>query len=71
MNLLHRLSLVVFVLVAPPLLTAVFYIGSKYLLQATRRAIAPEVLWYAAAIEFAIFFFMAVLEARSRWNTQD
>jgi hypothetical protein len=70
MNLLRRFFLVVFVLVAPPLMTAAFYGGSKYFLRTTHRVIAPDVLWYAAAVELAIFFIVAVLEARSRWNTQ-
>jgi hypothetical protein len=67
MSIVRRLSLVGFVLVAPPLLTALFYIGSQTLLHATSRTIEPEFLWYAAMIELPVFFVFAVLEAKNRW----
>lgn len=67
MCILRRFSLFAFVLVAPPLTTAFLYAVSIALLHATRRAIEPQFLLYAAAIELPVFFFFAVLEARSRW----
>ena len=67
MNVLRRFSLVGFVLVAPPLLTGLFYVGSQFLLRATSRTIEPQVLWYAAAIELPVFFVFAVLEVWNRW----
>jgi hypothetical protein len=67
MSVLRRLSLVGFVLVAPPLMTGLFYVGSKFLLHATSRTIEPQILWYAAVIELPVFFVFAVLEAWSRW----
>jgi hypothetical protein len=67
MNALRRLSLVGFVLVAPPLLTGLLYVASHTLLHATNRVIQPEILWYAAAIELSVFFVFAVLEAWNRW----
>ncbi|HEY3636685.1 MAG TPA: hypothetical protein VGK90_00940 [Rhizomicrobium sp.] len=67
MNVLRRVSLIGFVLVAPALMTAVLYVIAVTLLHATNRVIAPEILWYAAAIELPVFFFVAVLEAKNRW----
>ncbi|HTT83028.1 MAG TPA: hypothetical protein VMF67_06085 [Rhizomicrobium sp.] len=67
MSIVRRLSLIGFVLVAPPLLTCLLYVGSQTLLHATNRVIEPEFLWYAAMIELPVFFVFAVLEARSRW----
>ncbi|HEX3431819.1 MAG TPA: hypothetical protein VHT03_13140 [Rhizomicrobium sp.] len=64
---LRKLSLVGFVLALPPLMTAVLYLASVSLLHATQRVIDPQILWYAAAIELAVFFFFAVLEAKNRW----
>lgn len=61
-----RFSLVAFALVAPPVTTAVLYAASVTLLRATDRVIAPQFLWYAAAIELPVFFFVAVLEAKNR-----
>jgi len=45
------MTLLGFVLVAPPAMTALLYAMSEVLLVATHRAIDPRVLWYAAAIE--------------------
>ncbi len=67
MNAVRRLSLIGFALLAPLLMTALLYAASQTLLQATNRVIQPEILWYAAAIEFPVFFVFAVLEARNRW----
>jgi hypothetical protein len=60
-------SLIGFVLVAPPLMTALLYVVAQTLLHATNRAIQPEILCYAAAIELPVFFVFAVLEAWNRW----
>ena len=65
---LKRLLLVIFVLAAPVILTGLLYLGTGALLAATNRVIDPQIVQYAAAIEFAVFFFIAVLEARSRWS---
>jgi hypothetical protein len=67
MSVLRRLWLVGFVLIAPPLMTALLYVASQTLLHATNRIIQPEILWYAAAIELPVFFVFAVLEAWNRW----
>jgi hypothetical protein len=67
MRTVRRLSLLGFVVLVPPLLTALLYAASVVLLHATRRMIDPQVLWYAAAIELPVFFFFAVLEAKNRW----
>ncbi|HZP12976.1 MAG TPA: hypothetical protein VFB36_11200 [Nevskiaceae bacterium] len=65
---IRRLFLLLFVLAAPPLLTAGLYVGSQYLLRVTNRTIDPRVLTYAAVVEFVVFFWVAILEARSRWS---
>lgn len=67
MSVLRRLSLIGFVLIAPPVMTALLYVASQALLHATNRVIEPEFLWYAAAIELPVFFVFAVLEAWNRW----
>ncbi len=65
---LKRLMLVIFVLVVPAILTALLYYGTVALLAATNRVIDPNIITYAAVAEFAAFFFIAILEARSRWS---
>jgi hypothetical protein len=65
---LKRALLVIFVLVAPPLLAGLLYLGTGALLAATNRVIDPKVIQDAAVVEFVIFFFFAVLEAKSRWS---
>jgi hypothetical protein len=65
---LKRLLLLIFVLAVPPILTAFLYYGTFALLGATNRVIDPQIVQYAAVGEFAIFFLIAVLEARSRWS---
>ena len=67
MNVLRRLWLVGFVLIAPPLMTILLYVVSQTLLHVTNRVIQPEILWYAAAVELPVFFVFAVLEAWNRW----
>lgn len=65
---LKRLMLVIFVLAAPVILTALLYYGTFALLAATNRVIDPQIVQYAAVGEFIVFFFVAILEARSRWS---
>ena len=67
---LKRLMLVIFVLAAPPILTALLYYGTFALLAATNRVIDPQIVQYAAIGEFIVFFLAAFLEARSRWSAQ-
>ena len=67
MHVMRRAWLVVFSLTVPAILTALMYIGSKYLLYATSRTVDPKVFWYAAAVELPVFFFVAVLEVKDRW----
>ena len=65
---LKRLLLVIFVLAMPVILTGLLYLGTNALLAATNRVIDPEIIRYAAAIEFVVFFFIAVLEVKGRWS---
>ncbi|MBI3677247.1 MAG: hypothetical protein HY243_11610 [Proteobacteria bacterium] len=65
---MRRLGLILFVLVAPAALTWLMYRGSVFVLAATSRTIDPEVLNYAAVIEFVVFTWVAILEARARWS---
>jgi hypothetical protein len=67
MTMVRRLSLLGFVLIAPPVATALMYGGTHVLLGATHRIIDPQIVWYAAMVELPVFFFFAVLEARDRW----
>ena len=67
MTALRRLSLFGFVVIAPPVMTALLCGASWFLLIATHRVIDPRVLWYAAAIELPLFLLFAVLEAKNRW----
>lgn len=67
MIVLRRMTLLGFVLVAPPAITALLYAMSEVLLVATHRVIDPRVLWYAAAIELPVFLLFAALEAKNRW----
>ncbi len=65
---LKRVVLVIFVLVAPVILAGLLYYGTVALLAATNRVIDPNIITYAAVVEFAAFLFIAILEARSRWS---
>jgi hypothetical protein len=65
---LKRLLLVIFVLVGPPLLTALLYWGTGALLIGTNRVIDPEIVRLAAGVEFMAFLLVAVLEAKDRWS---
>lgn len=65
---LKRLMLAIFVLATPVVLTGLLYLATNALLAATNRVIDPQVVQYAAAIEFVVFFLIALSEARSRWS---
>jgi hypothetical protein len=65
---LKRLALVIFVLAGPALLTVLLYWATGALLAATNRVIDPQIVRLAAIVEFAAFFFVAVLEAKDRWS---
>ena len=65
---LKRLWLIIFVLVAPVFMTVLLNWATRALLAATNRVIDPQILQYAAITEFAIFFFVAFLEAKNRWS---
>jgi hypothetical protein len=67
MTALRRIWLIGFVLIAPPLMTALLFAASQALLHATNRIIAPRLLWYSAAVELPVFLVFAVLEAKNRW----
>ena len=67
MAVLRRIWLIGFVLIAPPLLTALLFAASQALLRATKRIIEPQLLWYSAAVELPVFLVFAVLEAKNRW----
>lgn len=64
----RKAFLIVFFLVAPPLLTIAFYVASKYLLAATNRTISELTLDFLAIGEIAFFYLGAFLEVRSLWS---
>jgi hypothetical protein len=65
---LKRLFLVIFVLVAPVAFSAAIYFGALALLRATNRVIDPQILQAVAVGGFAVFFLLAILEAKARWS---
>ncbi|MGN6515218.1 MAG: hypothetical protein ACTHLR_05185 [Rhizomicrobium sp.] len=65
---LKRLFLVIFVLGGPLAISAALYFGSLALLQATNRVIDPEIMQAVAVGGFAVFFLLAVYEAKARWS---
>jgi hypothetical protein len=67
---LKRLLLVILVLAVPAALTALLYWGTSALLTATNRVIDPQIVRLAAMVEFAAFFFVALLEAKDRWSAK-
>jgi hypothetical protein len=67
MVVLRRLLLIVITLAVPVVLTAALYAATIYLLHATDRTVDPKVLYYSAIGEFAVFLFLMILDARSRW----
>ncbi|HEY2070775.1 MAG TPA: hypothetical protein VGG48_14565 [Rhizomicrobium sp.] len=64
---LRRGLLIIFVLAVPAILTGLLYYGTLALLAATNRVIDPDYVKSAAGVEFAVFTFIAILEARGRW----
>jgi len=64
---LRRLFLILLVPAVPFALTAALYAATIYLLHATDRTVDPRVLYYSAIGEFAVFLFLMILDARSRW----
>ena len=64
---LRRIFLLVIVLALPVAMVALFYIGTVFGLHATNRTIDPNVLRYSSMIEYVVFLFVAILEARNRW----
>jgi hypothetical protein len=64
---MRRTVLIVLTVTVPFLLTYLLDLGSQYLLTATSRTIDPQILRYASGAELLAFFFVAVLEAKSRW----
>ena len=67
MVVIRRLLLIVLMFAVPAVVTAAIYVLSIFLLQATNRTIEPQVLHYAAIVEYAAFLFLAFLEVRNRW----
>ncbi len=65
---IRRILLVLAVLVLPALLTWLTYQITEYALYVTQRVIDPFYTEGAAVIEFAVFTFIAFLEARERWS---
>jgi len=64
---LRRLFLVLFVFAVPAAMAAAFYYGALAVLAATHRTIDPEFLKYICLAGFAVFVFLAILEAKDRW----
>jgi type III secretory pathway component EscS len=67
MRVMRRLLLIAIVLAAPVAAVAAIYFVSVAMLQATNRTIEPQVLHYSAVAEYAVFLFLAVIEAKNRW----
>ena len=65
---LKRLFLVIFVLAFPAAISAGVYFGALALLAATNRVIDPQIIQAVAIGGVAVFFFLAVLEAKARWS---
>jgi len=67
MLIVKRLLIVVMVLVVPAVLTGLSYEAAEFVLFKTNRYIDPETVRLVTMIELAIFFFVALLDARARW----
>lgn len=67
MLIVKRLFILITMLVVPVLLTAASYKLAQFVLFKTHRYIDPETIQIVTIIEFAIFFFIALLDARERW----
>lgn len=63
----RRLLIVIMVLVVPAVLTWLSYEAAVFILLKTHRFIDPHILRLVTAIEFVVFFFIALLDARARW----
>lgn len=63
----RRTLLIVFFLVAPPLLAWLLNIGTRYLLVETNRVVNDTCLLYAALVETAVFYWGAFMEVKDRW----
>lgn len=67
MAVMRRMFLIVGAVVVPPVITALLYVATLFLLTATRRTIDPQILQWAAVTEFTAFLFLTLLEVKSRW----
>jgi len=65
---LRRTFLVLMVLIVPAFVTRLSYDGAVYMVARLHRYISPQTLHLAAIVEFAMLFFITVLEARARWT---
>lgn len=65
---LRRFFLMLYFLLVPPLISLAFYVGSKYLLAATNKAIDEQSLDLVVLGGLVFFYFLAFLEIRSRWS---
>ena len=65
---LRRLFLVLMVLIVPVLVTRLSYDGARYMIARSHRYISPQTLHLAGIVEFAMLFFITVLEAKARWT---
>jgi hypothetical protein len=70
MLILKRLLLLVMIAVVPLALTAASYWGALYVLAATHRVISADTIRLVTIVEFAGFFFIALLEAKARWSAR-
>jgi hypothetical protein len=68
---IRRVFLILFFLLAPPLLAIAFYFGSKYWLAATDRVIEESTLDYIVLGGIVILYFLAFLEVKARWSHSD
>ena len=64
----RRFILILFMLLVPPLLTALLYFGSEKILILGHKVADPRVLNFAAFAEILLFYFGAVLEVKDRWS---
>ena len=67
MEIVRRLFLILVVLVVPPLLTAGFYFGTKFMLAATHKVVDPQIFFYLTMSELVAFYVVMLLELRARW----
>lgn len=67
MLIVRRFFILVMTMVVPAALTAASYEAAQFVLFKTNRYIDPEIIRLVTIVEFAIFFFIALLDARARW----